>query len=489
MKKTVLITVFLLFFFQASRAQEMWGIVNSNYAGINSTFINPALISDSKVWLDINLITIGAFAENNNLYIPHKELYFMEITSPAADFGDEAPIFKDTYDKQHMLKANANTLIEFPSVMLNLGNHGFGLKISARGSASQRGMEYHTTKFVYEGIDFDPQHNEYYELRNFKTAGLTWTEFAFSYANVFRQVSDEHWAFGITVKKIQGMGGAFVNIPYAHYIVYDDSTFAAEEMDAEMGYALPLDYSNNEYNSDYGIFMGNGWAIDLGLVFQKKRDGNGLVRFKRACEQGWSSYKYKIGISLLDLGSVKLKDNAYQFNFDNAQTYWPGVNTFDPQNIESFSTEINSRFDHSQDADASKISIGLPTAASIQFELHPAGYWFYNFTFIHPTPVFKNSIYRPTQISFTPRYEKRRFEISIPLSLYEWSRARFGVAVRFMNLTIGSDYFSSYTGWFDFYGSDIYISWKTNFAKGKCNRGASQFHRGKRYYGKACPIF
>jgi hypothetical protein len=81
------------------------------------------------------------------------------------------------------------------------------------------------------------------------------------------------------------------------------------------------------------------------------------------------------------------------------------------------------------------------------------------------------------------------FELSIPLSVLEWNRLRAGMAVRIWNLTIGTDYFSSWTGWFDFYGSDIYLSWKISFAKGYCKHHASQFHKGKRYYKNACPDF
>ncbi|MBN2730372.1 MAG: hypothetical protein JXR53_14195 [Bacteroidales bacterium] len=485
----IISTVLILLSVYSVRAQEMWGIVNSNYAGINSTLINPALIADQKVWLDINFITIDVFAENNNLFVPKEEIFFLEPLTPTADYGEQSPILQDTYDKKRTLKGNASTFLEYPSVMINLGNQGFGFKVNTRSAVSVRGVEYHSTKFIYEGLDYVPQHNEIYELRNMRMSSLVWTEFAFSYANTFRQVSDQHWSFGVTVKKIQGMGGAFVNVPYANYIVYNDSTLASEELDMEMAYSMPIDYANNEYSSDYGLSLGNGWSADFGLVFQKKRDGNGLVRFKRPCEQGWSSYKYKIGISILDLGYTSLKDNARQYNFNDAQTYWPGIDRFNPDNIEELTSEINARFDHSQTADQNKIIIGLPTAVSLQYEVHPPSYWFFNFTFIHPVPVFENSIRRPTQILFAPRYEKRRFEISFPMSLYEWNRGRFGVSVRFLNLTIGTDYFSSWTGWFDMYGSNIYLSWKTNFAKGHCKHGNSNFHRGKRFYGKNCPAF
>ncbi|HPB02144.1 MAG TPA: hypothetical protein PLZ67_04250, partial [Bacteroidales bacterium] len=122
-----LCTVFLS---QRVFSQEMWGVVNSNYAGINSNLINPAGMVDSKYWLDINIVTLDVFAENNSLYVPHKELFFLEILSPAVDFGDETPVLKDTYDKQRNLHANFSTRLELPSFMLCKGDQAFGLQMS-----------------------------------------------------------------------------------------------------------------------------------------------------------------------------------------------------------------------------------------------------------------------------------------------------------------------------------------------------------------------
>lgn len=470
-------------------AQEMWGVVNSNYAGINSSLINPGLMADSKHWLDINFITMDAFAENNSFYIPHEEVYFLEIFSPAADFGDEQPVLKDTYAKKQPLHASFSTRIELPSFMLNLGQQAFGFQMSVRGAGSMRGVGYQTSKFLYEGIDFDPQQDQYLELRNMKSAALSWAEFGLTYSRIFSQFTDNQWSAGITLKKIQGLGGAYFSSPYSNYIVYDDSTLAVEEFDAEFAASMPLDYSDNGYSSANGISLGNGWAVDLGLVYQKKRDGNGLIRFKIPCEQKWSSYKYKLGVSILDLGYVKFKDNAFVYSFDNAQTYWPGFDRFDPQSVDGLRNEVSARFAHGLSPDKTSFSMGLPTALSLQYEWHPAGYWFYNVTFVQPTPLFRNSVVRPVQLSFTPRYEKRRFELSVPLSVMDWNRFRFGVAVRFLNITVGTDYFSSWTGWFDLYGSDIYFSWKKSLSKGYCKRGPSEFHKGKRYYKNACPDF
>ena len=57
-----------------TNGQEMWGVVNGNYAGINSTLVNPSSMLHSKLYLDINLATVDLFFENNAFYI-HKEDY------------------------------------------------------------------------------------------------------------------------------------------------------------------------------------------------------------------------------------------------------------------------------------------------------------------------------------------------------------------------------------------------------------------------------
>ncbi len=490
MKRQIALCIILLTYFTFNVAsQEMWGVVNSNYAGINSNLINPAGMVDSKYWLDINIVTLDAFGENNSLYVPHEELYFLEVLSPAADFGRDKPVLKDNYDKCRNLNANFSTRVELPSVMLCKDDQAFGFQMAMRGAASSKGIEYHASKFLYEGIGFEPQHNEFYELRNTKLAALSWAEIALSYSKCFTTFSSNYMAFGGTLKKTLGLGGSFFNSPYAHYIVHDDSTLAVEELTANYAASLPIDYSNNEYTTDYGLTLGGGWAVDLGYVFQKKRDGSNFIKSRQLCSQKWSSYKYKIGISILDLGYVKFRKNSFLYDFDKSTTYWPGFNNFDPDNINEFRNEFNLHFAHSLEPDNDEFVMGLPTAVSVQYEWHPAGYWFFNTSFVHPMPVFKNSVIRPTQLSFTPRFEKRMFELSIPLSVLEWNRLRAGMAVRIWNLTIGTDYFSSWTGWFDFYGSDIYLSWKISFAKGYCKHHDSQFHKGKRYYKNACPDF
>ena len=65
---------FLLCFLQSlliqpSSAQETLGIVNSNYTGINSLWINPANGSYSRNTISLNLLAGDGFIISNYLYI------------------------------------------------------------------------------------------------------------------------------------------------------------------------------------------------------------------------------------------------------------------------------------------------------------------------------------------------------------------------------------------------------------------------------------
>lgn len=490
MKKLILFFTFLILLYgNTLKSQQLWGIVNSNYAGVNSTLINPALMSDSKSYLDINFITFDAFGSNNYVYIPKDEIYFLELLSPAADFTDhhDKPVL-DFYSKQRNTNAYASSRIVLPSVMLNIAPNAFAFHWAVRGDFSARNIDFRGSKLGFEGIDYDPLQNEWLEIRKAKLSGLTWAEFDFSYARVINQIMDHHLAAGITLKYLKGLGGAYFNIPYAHYIVPNDTTISVEEFTGDYAASLPVDYQSNDYYLENGLFLGSGIAANLGFVYQKKREGNGLQRYKYPCQQRWESYKYKIGISVLDLGFINLKDNITAYKFDHAQTYWPDANRFNPGNIEEFNQSMASHFSVSKTV-TDKFTIGLPTAIAVQFDYHPVGYWFYNLSILQPAPIFKNSIRRPAQLVFAPRFEKPRFEFAIPVSVYDWVKPRLGFAFRFLNFTIGTDDFLQLTGWQNFTGFDLYFSWKKSFFKGDCKRGPSHFHRGKKYYQQACPIF
>ncbi len=93
-KKTFLLLAFLGMMAFVN-AQEMWGVVNGNYAGINSTMINPSSMMHSKLYMDINIATADVFFENNAFYIhreDYKPLSFLKADADFPEYGkDDLP--------------------------------------------------------------------------------------------------------------------------------------------------------------------------------------------------------------------------------------------------------------------------------------------------------------------------------------------------------------------------------------------------------------
>ena len=114
------------------------------------------------------------------------------------------------------------------------------------------------------------------------------------------------------------------------------------------------------------------------------------------------------------------------------------------------------------------IKIGLPTALSVQADfslqnnIYIGGFW------IHPIRINMSALRRPAQLAVVPRFETKYFELSVPLSLYEYRYPRVGIAARFYFLTIGTERLGTYLGMADMNGLDIYASVKISINKGSC---------------------
>jgi hypothetical protein len=65
-------------------------------------------------------------------------------------------------------------------------------------------------------------------------------------------------------------------------------------------------------------------------------------------------------------------------------------------------------------------------------------------------------------LAITPRYETRRFEAAIPVTLYEYKKPHVGFAMRYRFFVIGTERLGSFTGLWDTTGYDIYFGFKIN---------------------------
>lgn len=462
-KRIFLILTFGLFLL-TGRAQEMWGVVNGNYAGINSSLINPAAMLHTRLYLDINVVTADFFFENNALYIhkgDYKPFAFMRSDDELPKYGkDELPF--DYYRNEQRKELHLNALVMGPSFSIARRDDAFGFRTAYRTIASGRYVPYEAVPFSYEGLNYDPLHNINFNDDFMRLTALAWAEIAFSYARTLKRKGPEHLSGGITAKFLLGTAGSYVDMENIDYIVNNDSTMNIRNLRGEFGYA--------GITEGGPIFNGKGFAVDLGIVYEYKSSGYSGSRSRKLCKMPYDDYKYRIGVSLLDLGFIDFNSAAEQHNYDDVGVFWLNVDTVNFRNIESFTRILSDVFygDPQASLRSSKIRMVMPAALSLQFDYHFRKQWYLNASAVHPIMNSKSYVYRPAQLSVTPRYETQYLEFSMPLSLYNYRYPRVGLAARFWFLTIGTEKILGFFNLTDFTGMDLYVSLKFNFLKGKC---------------------
>ena len=466
------VTFNLLFYSDDIRSQEMFGITLSDYSGISSTFVNPAFMTGSRVYLDVNFVTENTFFENNLYYAPMIQNVVSNFANGEYNLYDGSFKYGRAYnyfDNKAKKSFVANVRLMGPSIMIQAGKHAIGLTTSVRSFQSGNKIPYEIPIIIYEEIRDERFHLIEFNDHEVNFSGMTWSEIGLNYAYDIYDRYDNKLTIGLGVKALFGIEGAYLSARNVNYIIVDHETVNVINFDADVGYSLPIDSQTNEFRLNPTI-KGYGIGGDLGLVYTKKRSTVNYKGEHRICAKPYHDYIYKLGISLLDFGSVTFTHNSELHRFENVNHYWE---QFDTVQFISFNRSMRSYSEvFYGNADSSfvnnKIKIGLPTAISLQFDYHLKQNIYLGFVWIHPLQAFQNTIWRPAQLAIIPRIENRYFGLSVPVSLYNYVQPRIGFAVRFLSFTFGTDNLISWFGITDFTGVDIYFSIKINLLKGNC---------------------
>lgn len=468
MKKIYLIGLFLSVF-QGVFAQMALGLVNGNYSGIEGGLINPSMMANSKLRAEISLFSAHGFVENNYLYFPSRTATAVTLLNGAYEYqlmpkpyGTGNRYVYTYYNDKSVKNALVKSRVMGPSFMVALQDHLIGFRTGARVISSTRRLPYDMANFSYYTMDFKPQHNTYFVRDNYDMASMGWFEMMLSYVTVLNKGKNNLWSIGASAGPLFGYGGAYVTGGDTRYIVYNSGVVNVEQLNAEYGMSLPVDYATDQKTLTDPVFRGFGWGMDLGITWQH-REKPYARRIPRNCyKKTFEEYEFRLGVSLIDIGWIKYNKNAEQHVFENAKNNWIDINKLDYTNIQG---ELKTAsYLLTGDSNASlrdnKIIIYLPTTLSVQLDYHIIKNWYINSTVFVPVLYTSPMIEQPFVMSVTPRYENRFFEVNLPVVLYDWKYPRFGISVRIDGFTIGSDNVKCFTKATDFTGADIYVSYR-----------------------------
>lgn len=466
LKNTYLLAISLLCV-SSIFSQENIGIANSNYSPTSSVLLNPSSIGDSKVLWEVNLVGISAFVDNNYIFLPKNQFSLPSAIRDPASIPDPLDKFTSS-DKNGYLDAS----IHGPSVVFNVGKHAFGFNTQIRTVLDARNVPFNLSKFIFEGFKYLPQRGIEYDGSNIKINTMSWAEVGINYAYIFKQRKNEQYIGGVSLKRLIGITHGGANIKDVSYSVPDTSDINFTNLDAKYGFTAPA------FNS------GSGWSLDLGFTYKKTLDFiDHYVPYSRNSNCRKSDYKYKLGVSLLDLGWINFNSGAFYGEIDNDSGIWRDYSDTDFGEADENDARIRESFPNIENQQNSYRAF-LPTALSIQYDYNFENGFYLNGTVVQNLSFFNQlGVNRQNLLAITPRLELPRFEVSLPVSLRRYTSPSLGLAVRLWNnIIIGTDRLGPLLFNVDVYGMDIYFSLKiaklyTSKCKNKRKPGAKKSYK------------
>ncbi len=469
--KRVVFGFILSLCFLNSFAQEKLGIANSNYSSTNSIYLNPSSSVDSRTYIQANLLGLNIYAMNSGAYVPQFSLW-------SAVKGDIQDPQVNTFPLNKFVYARVG--LDGPAVVVSNREIGIGIFVRARVEVDVRNIPDELTSLVKnQQIDTSLKHFSI-NASNMKVSEMTWVEYGFNFGKMFFKHGNVIMSAGGNAKYITGINVAYFN--FANLKANVDITAKQAEiqkLNATLAYNIPA------WNA------GQGGGADLGFTYKKtiKYVENYYANSEKYnCK--FLDYRYKLGLSLLDLGVIRFSNNAYRADIAAAANI--DLNNLKKvNNTDSLSSFLNGTFiTHEQKN--SPIWASLPTALSFQADWNMSYYmglkkdfhFYLNTTAIQAlTTARVIGVQRSNLVSVAPRFEIKSFEIAMPLTFQRYIYPQLGLAFRIKHFVLGFDNILPFVLRNNTYGMNIYFNIGISFDNKRCRVSRPRFNAPKIFAG------
>ena len=436
-----------------ANTQEQLGLKISNYSGVNALQLNPAWTMGGPLRWDVNIVSLGAFIEQDYVYgrrgtVPRLlnnggELITDEtaVSTDGTTTNSAVPFY---FTERRNFDAHHNAFVMAPSFMANIGDHTFGLYWQGRTWLSGYNID---GDLAYANVsdtvvfigNIDP----------FQVAAMTWGEIGLNYGRNIRSDRNLKINAGGTLKFLLGFDA--VNISNYSTTGVNRANDAVTVDPANVGISYATNYSaENGYDLQRNGF---GLSTDLGITFINPN-----------AKQSKQEYRWKVGVSLLDVGRIWYRKNANDYTFTSEEISTFNDDPFaDITDMDGVIEAINASGNvSSAELVDDKFGMWSPMALSLQFDAPLIDRLYLSGTAVIGMRFKSAAIERSDLIAITPRFEMKWFEIGMPVSLYRWNDVRMGTYLRMGPLTVGTENLNSWAIPGKLEGSDFYLALKIN---------------------------
>jgi hypothetical protein len=496
-KITVLLITSFATLFQA-KTQTFIGLQHSNLGGIHQTGLNPANIANSRHRMYFNGVTAGLGFDNDYLKLslpfPLLNLVTGNVPNPyknstgGIDFN-ESWLNEDVNGKSKNMNLYLQT--RTPGFMISLPrDFAIGLQYKNTISIQVNDVAEPLARLARYGIDSSSGTISYSGPNQFQI-GETFGDNAFTVnmnaygeigltiAKVIIKKDNFMLKAGVTPKMLMGYGSVYIKNRGVLIKAAGTDTIQFGETDIEYGYT-DLSHLQDLESINVGAIknkiLGNGFGYDVGVAFEYS------PKALKGATNKKNNYLFRGGISLLDAGRIKYKQNMTTTNIRNTtgdkifvlssefSDAW-SVNT--DRGLEYTDSAMRTIFDINS-ADISTIS-KLPTTLNIQFDYNIAK-MFYVGANLSQDLRGKKAIgtRRQSYLVVIPRLESRFVELSFPTGfMNDYKKVRVGMFLRLGPVFIGSDNLIGQLKTNNISGTDLYFGLSFGILKKKAKADKS----------------
>ena len=412
--------VLILFIAFSCYSQSHIGIVSERYSGFNGTAINPTSFINSPIDQEINLFGIDfqfdsdyGFIKNSS-YLDLGDVFSdIKVTNPFIDDGiDDLSININDSDRPYSILFS--TQLNGPSYIFKFNKtFVFGLGLNQRINISS--LEFNSG-YNYNNFREENFGNEIlFDQTESKLYGANWSEIKLNFAYTNNSKSSISQSFGLNFK---------INIPYISIQANQESPIKMIHRDLDTMVFLN-DFKTEISLDDRNPFKrrGSGFGFDLGYSIFKKKE---YSKDKHA-------YIYKLGVSVLDLGYLKLNKLSAVHHYEIL-----GPRELDIKEIDGY-RDLSERVygDANKSFKGNSFKLSTPSALSIQFDYNLFRSFYFNTTIINRLTVGNKTLVRPNILNSSLRIEKPKYSFILSSTLYEYEKLMVGLSSR-----LGPLYFS-----------------------------------------------
>lgn len=484
MIRYLLFTIVLLLTTLCVQAQHLLGFAGSNYGGTNSIFLNPSSIADAKQGFYLNLFGGHLTFANTYFYYDGPGVRADLILEDAENVLEGDGLFERSRIQERLngknKMAHLGVELRLPSFMLKLHpRHSIALTTRFRTALQANNVSEDLARVIGYGTNNPAVLNTPFTGSEAYFNANAYAETGFTYALVLLSKEAQFLKGGVTVKRLAGIYSAHLLAPNVDYQLRqnqeDEYYMQVQQGSASFGFSAnepELDEQGIRNAFTGGDNPGSGWGMDIGFTYEHRpryADYEYTLDGKVRTDHGVNKYRYRIGVALLDVGSITYNDPQLVRSYDiTRQNLDLNGDTFEGVDFDDLGPTLEEALEVQPSERKTEIISGLPTSLHLNFDYRITRTLFVNTAVLHNLRG-KDAIamHQPSTLAIAPRLESKRLELAMPVYLTNNYRdLNFGAMLRLGSFVVGSNNLAAILKNSKAVGPDLYMGFGISVGTG-----------------------